>query len=76
MEKSLNKANYKLDETTNIKNHRFLIFVIELEKLDEDTNDKLDNTDKTLKLVAKKLDIAVEDRVVKTKSNLKNESIK
>ena len=70
MEKSLNKANYKLDET--------------LEKLDEvheelentheeleDTNEKLDNTDKTLKIVVRKLDIAVEDRVVKTKSNLK-----
>ena len=32
------------------------------------------NTYKNLKMVAKKLDIAVEDRVVKTKSNLKNES--
>jgi len=31
MEESLNKANYKLDETTNIKNQRFLILVIELE---------------------------------------------
>jgi methyl-accepting chemotaxis protein len=75
MEKSLNKANHKLDET--------------LEKLDEvheelentnteleDTNEKLDNTDKNLKMVAKKLDIAVEDRVVKTRSKLKNESIK
>ena len=31
MEKSLIKANYKLDETTNIKNQRFLILVIELE---------------------------------------------
>jgi len=31
------------------------------------TNEKLDNTDKTLNIVAKKLDIAVEDRVVKTK---------
>ena len=40
----------------------------------EETNDKLDNTDKNLKMVAKKLDIAVEDRVVKTKSTLKNES--
>jgi hypothetical protein len=39
-----------------------------------ETNDKLDNTDKNLKMVAKKLDIAVEDRVVKTKSKLKNES--
>ena len=40
----------------------------------EDTNEKLDTTDKTLKIVVKKLDIAVEDRVVKTKSKLKNES--
>jgi len=73
MEKSLNNANYKLDET--------------LEKLDEvheelestnteleDTNEKLDITNKTLKIVAKKLDIAVEDRVVKTQNTLKNES--
>jgi hypothetical protein len=39
-----------------------------------ETNDTLDNTDKNLKIVAKKLDIAVEDRVVKTQSKLKNES--
>jgi hypothetical protein len=33
------------------------------------TNEKLDNTDKTLIQVAKKLDIAVEDRVIKTKKS-------
>jgi len=73
MQESLTKANYKLDET--------------LEKLDEvheelentnteleDTNEKLDTTDKTLKIVVQKLDIAVVDRVLKTKSKLKNES--
>ncbi len=35
---------------------------------------KLDITDKTLKIITKKLDIAVEDRVVKTKSELKNDT--
>jgi len=66
MENLMNKANLKLDET--------------LEKLDEtneklddtkeeleETNEKLDHNDKTLNNISKKLDIAVEDRVIKTK---------
>ena len=72
MQDTLNKANYKLDDT--------------LEKLDdiheelentntelEDTNEKLNNTDKILKLVTNKLDIVVDERVVKTTNKLKNE---
>ena len=73
IEKLLNNANYKLDETLEQLDEVHEQLENTHEELEE-TNDKLDNTDKYLKIVANKLDIAVEDRVVKTKSKLKNES--
>ena len=61
MESQLNEALEKLDITND--------------KLDdaneelEDVNERLDITDKTLNTVAKKLDIATDDRVIKTKKS-------
>ena len=62
MEYQLNEALEKLDITTNMLDDS----KEELEELEE-VNEKLDNTDKILNKVAKKLDIAVEDHVIKIK---------
>ena len=68
LEKLMMKANIKLDEVLDKLDETTNMLEESKEEL-ELTNEKLDNTDKTLIQVAKKLDIAVEDRVIKTKKS-------
>ena len=68
LEKLMIKANLKLDEVLDKLDETTNMLEDSKEEL-ELTNEKLDNTDKTLIKVAKKLDIAVEDRVIKTKKS-------
>jgi len=68
LEKLMIKANFKLDEVLDKLDETTNMLEDSKEEL-ELTNEKLDNTDKTLIQVAKKLDIAVEDRVIKTKKS-------
>uniref|UniRef100_A0A6C0EE58 DUF3627 domain-containing protein n=1 Tax=viral metagenome TaxID=1070528 RepID=A0A6C0EE58_9ZZZZ len=68
LEKLMIKANIKLDKVLDKLDETTNMLEDSKEEL-ELTNEKLDNTDKTLIQVAKKLDIAVEDRVIKTKKS-------
>ena len=66
LEDLVNKSNSKLDEALDKLEETNNILEDTKEEL-EITNEKLDTKDKTLIKVAKKLDIAVEDRVIKTR---------
>jgi hypothetical protein len=74
LEKMMAKADIKLDKTLDelyeAKEDREKICeqLNETNEQLESTNDKLDYSETILKKVSKKLDIAVDDRVIKTKS--------